>query len=474
MIWPRAIVVGAASASLVLAACSVHKVTEKPKPPVEIPESYGSTNAGKLPEQWWRDFRDPDLDKLVARSLRDNLQLRAAWARVRQARAMTRQARSGKYPQLDGNLSGSRRRLRFDFGDMGVIFPQINTFTASVSAGYEVDLWKRIGSGAKAASLDAAAVRDDVSATAIGLAADITDAWWDLVLQRARRKLLEEQLKTSQQFLDLIKLRFQQGLASALDVHQQNRLMIGQRAQLALVDSAVKVLEHRLAILVGQPPRAVVAGDRSTLPELPPLPGVGIPADLLERRPDVRAARRRVVAADYRVAVAVADRLPGLRLSGDVSTQDNNIAGLISSPLYSILAAVTGPLFDGGRRRAEVDRNKAIVQERVIQYGQILLGAMMEVENALVQEKQQRIYIGDLQKQVEVAKSALREARERYRAGLSDYLVVLTSLQALQNTELGLLSARRQALAYRVQLCRALGGTWTRSLAPKSEGGGSK
>ena len=118
MIRPRAIVIGAA-ASLALAACSPHKVTENPKPPVEIPAQWGSTNAGKLPEQWWRDFRDPDLDKLVERSLRDNLQLRAAWARVRQARSLTRQARSGKFPQLDANLSGSRRRLRFDFGDMG-------------------------------------------------------------------------------------------------------------------------------------------------------------------------------------------------------------------------------------------------------------------------------------------------------------------------------------------------------------------
>jgi NodT family efflux transporter outer membrane factor (OMF) lipoprotein len=449
-------------------------VTHNPKPPVVIPQSYGATSAGKLPEQWWRDFRDPDLDKLVERSLRDNLQLRAAWARVRQARAVLRQASSGKWPQIDASASATRRKLRFDFGDMGVITPVVNTFTVSASAAYEVDMWKRIGNGANAARLDALAVRDDVAATAIGLAADITDAWWDLVLQRARRKLMESQLKTSEQFLELTKLRFQQGMASALDVHQQNRALIGQRAQLALVDAAVKLLEHRLALLVGQPPRTVVAGKRSDLPELPPLPGTGIPADLLQRRPDVRAARRRVEAADYRVAVAVADRLPALRLSAESSVQDSTIGGLFTSPLYALFAGLTAPLFDGGRRKAEVERNKAVVEERLLQYGQVLLLAITEVENALVQEKQQRIHIADLKKQVEVAKAALREARERYRAGLTDYLVVLTSLQALQNTELGLLNAERQALAYRVALCRALGGTWTRKLAPKQNSGGSK
>ncbi len=122
------------------------------------------------------------------------------------------------------------------------------------------------------------------------------------------------------------------------------------------------------------------------LPELPPVPALGVPADLLERRPDVRAARRRVEAADYRVAVAVADRLPALRLQGALSEQSGSIVDLIATPLYSLLASVTAPLFDHGRRRAEVDRNRAIVEERLADYAQAMLRAMVEVESALQQE----------------------------------------------------------------------------------------
>jgi outer membrane protein TolC len=181
-----------------------------------------------------------------------------------------------------------------------------------------------------------------------------------------------------------------------------------------------------------------------------------------------------VEAADYRVAVAVADRLPGLRLSGSTSLQDSNIAEIIATPLWAIIASVTQPIFAGGRLKAEVERNRAVVEERLMQYGQVLLLAMTEVETALVQERQQIDNIAALEEQVEIAEKALREARARYREGLIDYLPVLTSLQALQRVQLSLLQTRRQLLSYRIQLCRALGGTWTARLAPPERGGDSQ
>jgi NodT family efflux transporter outer membrane factor (OMF) lipoprotein len=460
---------------ITITACTPHRVTRNPLPPVAVPEAYGAASSARpLPEEWWREFEDADLDHLVARSLEDNLQLRAAWARLRQASAVVDQAASAKWPQLNLDGSATRQKSRFEMSEpIGEMTTKTNRFSVSLGAAYEVDLWRRVSSQTSAATLDALSVRDDVEAMAMSIAAEIAEAWFDIVVQRAQRKLLVEQLETNEMFLELVQLRFEQGLASALDVYQQKQQVVSTRAQLGLVDGAIEVFGHRLAVLVGQPPRAVVAGERNELPSLPPLPGTGVPANLLERRPDVRAARRRVEAADYRVAVAVADRLPGLRLSGSTSLQDSKITEFIATPLWAILAAVTQSLFDGGRRKAEVERNRAIVEERLMQYGQVLLVAMTEVENALVQERQQLQYISDLEEQVEIARAALREARSRYREGLIDYLPVLTSLQVLQRVELSVLQAQRQLLSHRVQLCRALGGSWTGGLTSPKRGGAS-
>jgi outer membrane protein, multidrug efflux system len=461
------------SVTALAVACSPHKVTRDPAPPVAVPDGHRTTleDAGaELPETWWMAFDDPQLSELVERSLGGNLQLGAAWARLTQARAAARQAGALRLPQVDANAEAGRRRMRFDFGEGGVLTPQVDRFALSLAAGYEVDLWGKMAAGSRAAALDAAAVHDDAQAMAISVVAEVSEAWFDVVSQRAQRKLVEEQLRISETFLELTKMRFQQGLASALEVYQQQQQAVSTRSRLALIDAAIELQHNRLSLLLGRPPGDVPGIDRDTFPDLPPLPGTGVPADLLDRRPDVRAARRRVESADHRVAVAVADRLPSLRLSGSLSTEAGKITDLFTTPLWSILAGVTGPIFDGGRRRAEVDRTRAVVEERLLTYGHVLLAAMVEVDNALVSERQQRIHIRDLEEQVEIAANTLREAQERYRQGLIDYLPVLTALQTQQQVQLSLLQAHRQLISYRIQLCRALGGTWTQNLAAPARG----
>jgi NodT family efflux transporter outer membrane factor (OMF) lipoprotein len=452
-------------------ACSPHRVTHDPAPPLAVPTSYSAgSGAAAMPEQWWLDFNDPGLSALIAQTLEGNFQLRAAWARVRQARALVVQANSGKYPQIDVTASVARQKTRFQLQDMEFV-QQSNQFSASIGAAYEVDLWRRMASTGDAAALDALAMRDDVESIAITLAAEVAEAWFDLVAQRAQHKLISAQIETNETYLELVRLRFEKGLASALDVFQQRQQLVSTRAQLELIESAIELIEHRLAVLAGAPPQGFAATAGDTLPPPPAqVPGIGLPADLLERRPDVRAARRRVEAADYRVAVAVADRLPALRLRGSAGLQSTSLADFIASPLWSILASVTAPLFDGGRRAAEVERNRAVVEERLMGYGQVMLQAMVEVESALVQERRQLAYIAALQESVELSEATLREAQARYRQGLVDYLPVLAALQGLQRAELNLLLARRQLLSYRIQLCRALGGGWTQELvAPERQ-----
>jgi NodT family efflux transporter outer membrane factor (OMF) lipoprotein len=453
-----------------LLACSPHKVTKNPLPPVPVPDAFGtSTGSNALPEKWWADFNDAALDQLIADTLSGNLQLRAAWARVEQARTLVIQANSGKYPQLELSAGASRQKLRFNFQQE--ITVQSDQLSASLAASYELDLWRRMASQGDAAALDALAMRDDVESIAISLAAEVTEAWFDLIAQRAQKQLITEQLQINETYLELVELRFQKGLAAGLDVYQQRQQVVQTRARLRLIDATIELLEHRLALLTGKAPAAGPVAAPVELPSMPAVPGSGLPADLLARRPDVRAARRRVEAADYRVAIAVADRLPAIRLRGTTGLQSSELADFIASPLWSIAASLTAPIFDAGRRKAEVARTEAVVEERLMSYGQVLLQAMIEVENALAQERQQVEYIKELEESIELAAATLREAQERYRQGLIDYLPVLSSLQAQQQAEITLLMARRQLLSYRVQLCRALGGTWTQTLgAPERRG----
>ena len=458
--------------------CSPHKVTHNPAPPVPPPASYKtqSGSQSEQPEKWWTEFGDADLSQLVDTALKGNLQLHAAWARLEQANAVGRQIASGKWPQLEASLSASRQKIRSPFADSGDaaagMLPETfetDSFSGSIKAGYELDLWKRISSQEAGAVLNARALRDDAELIAITLVAELSESWFDLVFRRSQKKLLQEQVKVSEMFLELVTLRFRQGLATSLDIKQQEQQLIATRAQLPLVEAAIEVLQFRLAVLIGQAPGPALGGTRDSLPDLPVLPGAGIPAELLDRRPDVRAARLRAEAADYDVAAAVADRLPSLRLSGSVGKQSGEIGDFFSTPtVWSLLSSIVGPLFDGGRRKAEVDRNEAVVKERLALYGHALLQAIAEVDSALVQERQQLAHIKELEQQLKVANAALDDARQRYREGLAKqgFLQVLSALQTQQRSELGLLLARRQVLSHRIQLCRALGGTWTRSLTP--------
>ncbi len=459
------VTITALAATIGASACAVHRVDRKPTPPVEMPASFGQRPAGALlTGPWWHEFDDPELSAVIDRSLRDNLELRAVWARLAQARALSGQAGAARWPQLNVELGAGR-------GREPITRTTQNSFSWSAAAGYEVDLWRRVASQHGAAEQDLYAARDDVEATAISLAAAVAETWYDLVYQRAQAALLAEQKRTDQIFLRLVQLRFGQGLVSALDVHQQQQRLFEVEATLASVQASQRVAEHRLAVLLGRAPGTIRPGTAASLPALPPFPDTGVPADLLIRRPDARAAQRRVIAADYRVAAAIADRLPTIRLSASVGDQASSPSDLIRNPLWNLASGLLAPIFDGGRRAREVDRNRAVVEERLAQFGSVLLRALAEVEDAIALEREQRRIIAELSRALAEARSSLQEARDRYEQGVSEYLQVLTALGATQALELRLLGARRQLVSHRIQLYRALGGAWTRELSqpPRTE-----
>lgn len=433
----------------VLGACVGRGVASKSS--VDVPRSFTAAGQAKLPVRWWRALGDPELDRLVGLALAGNLDLRAAWARLDQAHATARKAGAGLYPQINGEAGASGTHSKA--GNSA-------SFTLGVAATYELDLWGRVRSAQNAARLDVLASQDALRAAAISLSAEVATAWYQLVERQGQVALLSELIVLNDKVLALVTFRFGQGLTRAADLLQQKQLVESLRGDLSQVRSQAQVLRHQLALLTGQPPGRIVLSGRRVLPTLPPLPQTGVPARLLKRRPDVRAAHHKLRAADQRVASAIADRFPRLSISAGASVTGGFNPTSFYSWLANLAANLLAPLFDGGARKAEVARTRAVAAEALAAYGKVVLVALREVEDALVRERLQRRYIVSLDKQLRLSTSVVAQVQRRYGNGEEEYLRVLDALikhQALTRTSL---TSRRDLVLFRVALCRALAGSW--------------
>ena len=433
--------------------------------PVEgvLPAEYSDRGSAEWePNAWWRSFADAELDGLMDRAFVGNLSLQEGLARLRQAEAVAIQAGAGLYPQLsiEGSFtrSWSHTNRTAVGGGFGSAETQSSTYSLGAAASYEVDLWGRVRSLSEAGRLDAEGAWHQFDAMAMTVAAEVASRWLSILEQRAQQKLLAEQLQTNETYLGLVELRFRKSLVSALDVYQQRQVVDQAAGQIPLAQEQEQLLRHQLAVLLGEGPKADVGIGRGELPVLGTLPKTGVPADLLMQRPDVWAALKGLEAADYRVAVARADRLPALRLTASRSYSDSEWEDVFHNWFATFAANVMQPVLDGGRLEAEVARTLAVVEERLATYRQTVLTAIREVEDALVQERKHAEHIEILERQIDNARKALERAGERYRKGVIDYLPVLTQLSTAQRLERDLLSRRLEQLVARVNLYRALGG----------------
>lgn len=436
----------------------IHKANRAPEPPVTLPEAFSvgsQTSVAQTP--WWSTFEASQLDELIRLALEGNLGLVQAFSRLDQAKAMLQGADAGYWPSITGEVSVSGSRNFFN--------PNVPAFTgaqynASIAATYEVDLWGRVHSLSNAAELDYAATREDVDAAVMSLTAQVAETWFRLIEQNETEKLLLEQVKRNETQLELVELRFGQGLANAVDVFQQRQVLAASKTLLPPVRSTKEILQHTLALLIGRAPGSAVPIAPAGLPALPELPAVGLSADLLAQRPDVRSARLRVASADYRVGAALAARFPTLRLTASVGLRAFDLADILDNWLWNLVAGIAGPIFDGGRLAASQRLSEAQLRDQVAGYGQVVLNAFTEVEDALTREARHKEFIEELALQLEAARRTEHEAYARYVDGLADYLPVLTAMREVQGLERAQIAAQSQLLSFRIQLCRALGGTW--------------
>jgi multidrug efflux system outer membrane protein len=448
---------------LTLFSCSPFKPAAIPNVAGNIPDTY-SLYEGKanLASPWWESMGSVELNRLIDAAFAENFTLKEAWSRLQQAKSLAVQAGAALYPDLSGTGSVEliRRRSENAFGgSIGSIGEE--SYGIGLVSSYELDLWGRIRSQREAARLAVDATQADLQTAGITLAAEVADRWVRIVAQRLQKQLLEKQLANNLIFLELIELRFRKAMVSALDVYQQKQVVENVRAQIPLVTAEIRLLMHELAVLLGRPPRVDLRLQQMDMPAIGRLPALGLPADLLANRPDVRAAGMRLMAAEWQVAAARANRLPAIQFTAGAQYGRSDLDLLFDTWLLSLAANLTAPIFDAGRRAAEVDRTRAVADENLWAYRQAVLTAIKEVEDALENETRQLEHIEGLVAVKDAAQKGLQEAIGRYRSGLSDYLPVLTQLLAVQDLERDLISQQALLVLYRVGLYRALGGDWT-------------
>ncbi|SDL32938.1 efflux transporter, outer membrane factor (OMF) lipoprotein, NodT family [Maridesulfovibrio ferrireducens] len=452
-----------------LSACSPFRPAPRDGVTMGLPLSY--TLYSSEPQEfgkWWESFGSAELNRMVEEALTADFDVRIAWAKLRQLRASAIKSGAAKYPTLDGfgKYTGSKTGSDGTEGTKGST--STDKHELGLTASYEIDVWGKIEAKANSGELDFLVSREDVSSAAMTVASEVVSRWLEIQTQRQKKAILFQQLETNTIYQDLVELRFRNSLANALDVYQQRENVARVKALIPPVESRERILLNELALLLGRP-AGTVEILTTDFPALDPVPGLGLPFDLLANRPDVRSAGLKLQSSDWAVAAARADRLPSFNLTGNAALTSAQIANIFSGWMVGLAASIAGPIFDGGYRAAEVDRTRAVVDERLLNYKRTVYIAYKEVQDSLIKETWQQEYITARKNQLDAAKTNLNEAGSRYLQGLEEYLPVLSALLSVQSLEINIVEDESNLLLYRVSLYRALGGNWTDSLTSADE-----
>ena len=448
-----------------LTGCSMAPDYRPPATPVprDFKELEGWTAATPMDQaprgQWWEAFGDPVLNDLEARAEQASPTLAAALARYDQAKAAAGIERADLFPQVKAGGDASRQRLSGNrFGGNGTA-PVYDDFSVGATLDYELDLWGRIRNSVKAARADAQASEADLASARLSLQAAVADAYARLRGLDAEAELLRQTVDAFGKAYRLTTTRHDGGIASGIDVNRAKTVLDNAQAQISAVANERAATEHEIAALVG-----AIASDFSIpvrvqplrAPELP----VGAPSQLLQRRPDIAAAERRIFAANARIGVARAAFFPTLTLGlsggyqashGELFSKPSSFWGL--GPASAVLA-----LFDGGRRRAGVRMSRAEYEEMTADYRETVLGAFRQVEDALAANR----HLADQAVSQRGAATAAGRTSElaltRYRDGASDYLEVVTAQTDALEAQRALLAVQTQRMRASIALVKALGG----------------
>lgn len=447
---------------LALSACAVGPKYQRPQ--VEVPKEHRfasvkeAASIADLP--WWDFFRDPVLQGLVREALEKNQDLALAVARVEEARALSGVAKADFYPQVAAQASGAYGQ---PFSKQ--IVPgssETGRFGLSASVFWELDLWGRVRNQSAAAMADLLATDEGRRAVVLSLVSGVAQAYVELRELDLELEVARANTETRRGTLDLFEKRARGGVASDLEVNQARADLAFTSAAIPLTERLIALKENEIAVLLGRTPGPVARGaalvETPVAPELP----AGVPAALMERRPDLVAAEQGVVAATARVGVAVANRLPQLSLSGLIGLDARNVPDAFTPDalLWNVGAGLLAPIFQGGRLSSEEEAARARLEQAAAAWRKAVQVAFREVSDAAVSVVKLKAARQELEKQVKATREATRLALLRYQGGVSSYLEVLDAQRQQFDSELQLTRTRGAELGSVVLLYRSLGGGW--------------
>jgi multidrug efflux system outer membrane protein len=434
----------------------------------DLPAAWpaGQDQAG-VAADWWRAYNDPALDALMAEALAHNRDLALAAARIEEARANLGLADADRYPevQVGGNVGRSRVTGK---GNMPPGTPLVNNnFKLNLQAAWEVDLWGRYREASAAARADLLATDYARQGIQSSLTGAVAQSYFALAALDASLRLAQDTQINRREALALQRLRLDAGISSELALRQAEAELASVEISLAQLGQQARQQELALAVLLGREPRQILAAEITrgvSLGELtlPPAIPAGLPADLLQRRPDLRQAEQKLLGAQARIREAGAAIYPNLSLTANLGTESKALADLFSGPagIWGLAAGLSQTLFNAGRTEAAIKAADARQEQALIAYEQTLQVAFKEVLDALVMHRQARDTGAAEMRRIEALKRAAELADLRYRNGVSNYLEALDARRNLFQAEQGGIEARRAQLAATADLFKALGGGW--------------
>jgi NodT family efflux transporter outer membrane factor (OMF) lipoprotein len=447
------------------------------RPAAEVPTAYkelgnwkqAQPNDQNLGGNWWEMFQDPQLNALELQVNVSNQNLKAAEAQYTQARALLRYNRAAYFPTLSAGANASRNKISNNRPpSLTTNGRTYNDYQIPFELSYEVDVWGRIRRTVESYREQAQASAADLATVNLSMHAQVALFYFQARVLDAEELLLNSTVTQYEQALELIQNRYAGGIASDLEVQQATTQLETTRAQAIDVGVARAQFEHAVAILIGKPPAdfSLAALPLTTPP--PPIPA-GLPSELLERRPDIAASERRMASANAQIGVAKAAYYPTISLGASGGFESGVITTLISGPsaLWSAGGSAVAPIFDAGRRRANMDQAIAAYDQNVANYRETVLTGFQQVEDNLAAL---RILENEAQVQeraVVAAQRYLELANTRYTGGVTSYLEVTTAQSAALSDELTAVNILGRRMVDAVTLVQALGGGWDRSSLPE-------
>lgn len=450
------------AAATALTACAVGPSYERPD--VIMPDAY--IGAGEFPLlapepgtqlYWWELFGDPVLVELIESAIENNRDLRVAVSRVEEAQARLGVVRADQFPEV-GVTAGFDRNNQADVITPGTGISQ--TYSAGLSAVYEVDLWGRFRRASEAERAALLASVENQRTVLITLIASVANAYLLVRDLDEQFEIASDTLDARKESTNIIRERFDKGTVALLDVNQAEVEEADAAARKASIGRQLREAENLLNLLLGRNPEPILRGAEDATLVLPVIPAA-LPADLLEQRPDIRAAEQQLAEQTARIGVAQSLRFPSISLTATGGYASEELSDLTDGDdIWGVNVDIFAPIFDAGGRRSQVAVEKARTEQALNNYEQTILTALREVEDALAGVDGFREELAARRMQVRAAGSAAELSRARYDGGVTDYLEVLDSERSLFNAELSTSSVKRQQLSAFINLYVALGGGW--------------